>query len=211
MGYFEPKALEKQQMQVGHPSLHFSSWKGDTNTQVTGSLPIPKRKGRCHQEGEVEGFPPKASMLRTCHTGVPLVAQWKQIRLVSMRRQVRSLASLSGLGSRIAVAVAGSCSSDLTPSLGTSVCHGCSNKREKTMRIWDEDIPYKKPCWNNSYLYLASPHSWVAFPQLPFFVQRNRKACGFHCVMHSICKFACFSPANLWYVSSILKPSWKQH
>ena len=30
--------------------------------------------------------------------GVPIVVQWKQIRLVSMRMQVRSLASLSGLG-----------------------------------------------------------------------------------------------------------------
>ena len=29
--------------------------------------------------------------------GVPIVAQWKLIRLVSMRRQVRSLAALSGL------------------------------------------------------------------------------------------------------------------
>ena len=38
------------------------------------------------------------------------------------------------LGSRIAVAVAvaGSHSSDLTPSLGTSICHGCSPKKQKT-------------------------------------------------------------------------------
>ena len=37
------------------------------------------------------------------------------------------------LGSHIAVAVAvaSSCSSDSTPSLGTSMCHGCRNKKKK--------------------------------------------------------------------------------
>ena len=37
------------------------------------------------------------------------------------------------LGSRVAVAVAvaGSCSSDVIPSLGTSICHGCSPKKTK--------------------------------------------------------------------------------
>ena len=68
-----------------------------------------------------------------------------------MRMQVRSLDSLSGLriwhgreqwcrsqmwlGSWVAVAVAytGSCSFDLTPSLGTSMCYGCGPKKlEKT-------------------------------------------------------------------------------
>ena len=65
--------------------------------------------------------------------GVPIVAQWKRIRLGTMRWRVQSLASLSGLriwlllcagcrlqtwlGSGVAVAVvwAGSCSSDETP------------------------------------------------------------------------------------------------
>ena len=71
-------------------------------------------------------------------TGVPDVAQWKQIQLVTMRLRVPSLASLSGLrlqrshelwcrsltrlGSQVAVAQAGSCSSDSTPGLGTSIC-----------------------------------------------------------------------------------------
>ena len=31
----------------------------------------------------------------------------------------------------VAVAVAGSCSSDLTPSLGTSICRRCSPKKKK--------------------------------------------------------------------------------
>ena len=71
----------------------------------------------------------------------------------SIRLQVRSLASLCGvrirqrcrelwcrsqrrLGSRVAVAVAvpgveaDSCSSDLTPSLGTSICCGCGPKKK---------------------------------------------------------------------------------
>ena len=65
------------------------------------------------------------------------MAQWKRIRLVTMRTQVRSLALLSGLGiqcchellqtwlrSHVAVA-------DSTPSLGTSICHGCSPKKKK--------------------------------------------------------------------------------
>ena len=77
------------------------------------------------------------------------MAQWKRAQLVSMRMQVRSLALLSVLGiqrccelccrsqtwleSCVAVAVvkAGSCSSNSTPSLGTSKCHGCGPKRQK--------------------------------------------------------------------------------
>ena len=71
------------------------------------------------------------------------------IRLGTMRFRVRSLASLSGLriqccyelrcrsqmplGSHVAVAVAlaGGYSSDLTPSLGTSICWGSGPKRQK--------------------------------------------------------------------------------
>ena len=81
--------------------------------------------------------------------GVPVVAQWKGIRLGTMRLRVQSLASLSGLRirrcrelwyrlqtrleSRVAVALAqaGSTSSDQTPSLGTSIFHGCGPKRTK--------------------------------------------------------------------------------
>ena len=70
-----------------------------------------------------------------------------------MRVQVQSLASISGLrnwhchelwcrlqmclGSHIALAVvsAGGYSSDLTPSLGSSICHRCSPKRTKKRRV----------------------------------------------------------------------------
>ena len=75
------------------------------------------------------------------------MAQQKHIRLGTMRTQVRSLASLSALriqrchelwcklqtrlgsGIAVAVAVAGSYSSDLTRSLGTSICRRCSPKK----------------------------------------------------------------------------------
>ena len=78
----------------------------------------------------------------------PIVAQWKWIWLVyPWGHQVRSLASLGGLGighccelwcgsptwlrSSIAVAVewAGSCSSHLTSTLGTSLCQDCGPEK----------------------------------------------------------------------------------
>ena len=42
----------------------------------------------------------------------------------------RSQAQLGSLVA-VAVAVAGSCGSSSTPSLGTSICHKCSHKKEK--------------------------------------------------------------------------------
>ena len=78
-----------------------------------------------------------------------VVAQHKQIQLVSMRRQVWPLTSISGLGiwcchklwcrsqmwfrSLIAVAVAqaSGCSSNPPLGLGTSMCHGCGPKKQK--------------------------------------------------------------------------------
>ena len=91
-------------------------------------------------------------MYSTCSRGVLwsyLLVQWKWIRLVTMKLRVRSLASLSGsvtwrccelwcrsktqLRSRIALAVAetGSCISNWTPSLGTSICCGWGPKKKK--------------------------------------------------------------------------------
>ena len=72
------------------------------------------------------------------------MVQWKRIQLGTMRLQVLSLASLSGLkircchelwcrsqtqlrsGVAVAVTIAGSCRSDLTPGLGTSIFCGYS-------------------------------------------------------------------------------------
>ena len=81
-------------------------------------------------------------------------------RLVSMRMHIQSLASLSGLrtwcccelwcrsqmrlGSWVAVAVAqaGSYSSNSPPSLGTSICHRCSPKEEKKKKVTSLSYPY---------------------------------------------------------------------
>ena len=77
--------------------------------------------------------------------GVPIVAQQKRIRLVTMRLGVQSLTLLSGLRIqcccelwcrlqtqlRSCVAVAVACGSDLTPSLRTSICHMSYPKRGK--------------------------------------------------------------------------------
>ena len=80
------------------------------------------------------------------------MAQQKRIQLGTMRFWVGSLASLSGLkiqccrelwcrwqtrlGSSLAVAVAeaGSCSSDWTSSLGTSICRGCGPEKQKNKK-----------------------------------------------------------------------------
>ena len=86
-------------------------------------------------------------LFRNMLVGVPIVAQWKRIRLGTMRLWVQSLASLGGLriqhcgelwcrsqiqvrsGVAVAVVQASSHSSDLTPSLGTSICHRCGPKK----------------------------------------------------------------------------------
>ena len=79
--------------------------------------------------------------------GSSIMAQQKRIWLVPMRTWVRSLALLSGLwihhchelwwrphtrlrsGVAVAVVKAGRCSSDSTPSLGTSICRRCGPKK----------------------------------------------------------------------------------
>ena len=82
---------------------------------------------------------------------IPVMAQWKPIRLGTMRLWVQFLASLSGLriwhwrelrcrlqmqlGSGVAVAVAGSYSSNWTPSLGTSICCGHGPKKDKKLKL----------------------------------------------------------------------------
>ena len=82
--------------------------------------------------------------------GVPIVAQQRQIWLVSMKMRVWSLTLLSGLriwccqelwyrlqmwlGCGVAVAVDGSCNSNWTPSLGTSICPGCGPKKQKAKK-----------------------------------------------------------------------------
>ena len=82
-----------------------------------------------------------------------------------MRTWVRALAQLSGLriwrchelwyrlqtwlGSRVTLVQAGSYSSNSTPSLGTSICHGCSPK--KTQK--EKKISEKKSWYNMVQLF----------------------------------------------------------
>ena len=86
------------------------------------------------------------------------MTQWKLTRLIIMRMLVHSLDLLSGLriqccrelwysselwlGSHVAVAVASSCSSSSDPSLGTSLCHRCSPKKEKKNILEYHDVLY---------------------------------------------------------------------
>ena len=98
---------------------------------------------------DCDSFQEKQSKRKQREWEVPIMAQQKRIQLVSMRMKVQSLAVLSGLriyhchelscrsqnrlGSCVAMAVvkAGVCSSNSTPSLGTSICHRCGPKKEK--------------------------------------------------------------------------------
>ena len=110
--------------------------------------------------------------------GVPIVAQWKQIQLVSMRMQVQSLASLSRLriwrclelqcrsqmwlGSSVAVAMVevGSCSSDSTPSLGTSVCSEGSPKKTKRKKKVGQAL---SPRWREAHSEKSHRHPRLLF------------------------------------------------
>ena len=78
------------------------------------------------------------------------MVQQKPIQLGTMRLWVGSLALLSGLrslqawlGSHVAVTLVytGSYSSDLTPSLGTSICYKCSPKKQKNKKIKIKNKP----------------------------------------------------------------------
>ena len=91
--------------------------------------------------------------LEKLNSGVPVVVQRKRISLISMRLRVRSLTSLGGLrawrsrelwcrtptGLRfcvaVAVAEASSCSSNLTSSLGTSICPKKLKKKERKAKF----------------------------------------------------------------------------
>ena len=109
---------------------------------------------------------------------VPIMAQQKQIWLVSMRMQVWSLASLSGLriwcchelcckwwtwlGSCIAVAVAkaSSYSSDWTLSLGTSICRGCGPKKQKKQKKKKRRTNLRFPCMSRAHVNGWLFYSW---------------------------------------------------
>ena len=88
------------------------------------------------------------------NASIPIVAQWKWTWQVSMRMRVRSVALLSGLrtqpclelrcrsqmwlGSGMAMAVASSWNSNLTPSPRTSICRMCGPKKKKKKKITEK-------------------------------------------------------------------------
>ena len=94
----------------------------------------------------------KSTSIKILTAGMLVVVQQKQIRLGTTRLQVRSLALLSGLGiwccrerwcrsqTRlgscivVALAQAGVYSSNQTPSLGTSICHGSKPRKGKRQK-----------------------------------------------------------------------------
>ena len=117
--------------------------------------------------------------------GVPVIVQRKRIWLGTMRSRVRSLASLSGLriwhchalwcrlqtrlrsGIAVAMAQAGSKSSDYIPNLGTSVCRWRSpertkdkrqKKKKKKMEIGLAPASYKILWW----LDIRGPRVWMS-------------------------------------------------
>ena len=132
-------------------SAHGSSWPGIYlfmchfllhefhSTGATFILPIPSTQ--CPEPGTEAGAQKNICM------GIPVMVQQKQIQLGTVRLQVPSLASLSGLRIRrhrelwcrsqtrlksgVAVVYTNRCSSDSTPSLGTSICRKCGPKKKK--------------------------------------------------------------------------------
>ena len=101
--------------------------------------------------------------------GGPIVVQWKWIWLISMRMQVQSLASLSGfrtqcchelwcrsqtrLTSCVSLAVAAAMALILTPSLGTSICHERSPKKETQMLLYQCSLSWRVFSSHSTYLF----------------------------------------------------------
>ena len=116
--------------------------------------------------------------------------QWKQIRPVSMRMWVRTLALLSGLriwhchelwcrsqtwlGSHVAVVVALACSyrSNSTSSLGTSICHRCGPKKSKKKK---ENVLDIQESSQESPRKRSNPH---CYPDLPFALAKSQEGSG---------------------------------
>ena len=73
--------------------------------------------------------------LKSEHADIPVVAQQVTNRLVSMRIQVQTLDMLSGLRIQALLWLWHSCSSDVTPSLGTSICHRLGHKKKEKKRV----------------------------------------------------------------------------
>ena len=71
------------------------------------------------------------NLTRNCEVvgSIPGLSQW--VKDLGCLELWCRLQMLRGSGVAVAVVWSGSCSSDSTPSLGTSVCRGCGPKKQK--------------------------------------------------------------------------------
>ena len=79
---------------------------------------------------------------------IPGLAQWLRIQHCCELwcRLQMWLGSHIALAVAIAVAVAGSYSSNLTPSLGISICHGCGPKKTKDKKLHQTNKKMGRRC-----------------------------------------------------------------
>ena len=113
------------------------------------------------------------------YLGVPIVAQWKWTRVVSMRMGVWSLASFSrlrmrhchelwcrlqmwlGSGIAVTVAEAGRYSSNSTPSLGTFCATYAALKRQTDRQTDRKTDSYLEVSWRVTCANYTRGHSWI--------------------------------------------------
>ena len=97
----------------------------------------------------------------------PLWLSGSQTWLASMRTRVRSLALLRGLMIWHCHELWYRCSSDSTPSLGTSICHGCVHPpRKKIHKFFDLNpkVSLERERWSLFYSFLrALAITWSSF------------------------------------------------
>ena len=97
----------------------------------------------------------------------------------------------------VAVAQAGSCSSDSTSSLGTSICHGCSPKREpKNKKKKKKKLNHLK----DEKFYLGGNVNWVflSVNDVECFCKCFRAICIPTPVFYLFTSFALFLLFNFW-------------
>ena len=125
-------------------------------SNTPGSSDYPSGLSSLHRPELPAGW--KSEFASDSKGAVPVEAKWRWIQRVSMRMRVPSLASLSGSGVRCChelwcrsrswcccgCGVGRSCSSGLTPSLGTSIRHGCGPKKQTTKRFKVGNIDHQK-------------------------------------------------------------------